>query len=199
VGLLSTCNDVLFGQSNRIHNFARLSNVSLGDFTYVASGAKILDATIGKFCSIGPSCKIGPGSHPSRQFVSTHPAFYSTQLQSGQTFAASELYEEYRRITIGNDVWIGDGALIMDGIAIGDGAIVGARAVVTRNVSPYSVVVGCPAKAVRMRFSPAQTEYLAALKWWDRDLAWLAENAPLFTDIDKLMSNLPLAKFDRRD
>jgi acetyltransferase-like isoleucine patch superfamily enzyme len=193
VGSFSTCDRVCYGQSNRIHNFVRLRDVSLGDFTYIASGAKVFHAKIGKFCSVGPNCKIGPGSHPSRQFVSTHPAFYSTQLQSGRTFATSDLYEEHRHITIGNDVWLGEGALIMDGIAIGDGAIVGARAVVTRDVPPYSVSVGSPAKCVRLRFSPAQIEYLMALRWWDKDPAWLAANARLFTDIDSLMLSYPIA------
>jgi acetyltransferase-like isoleucine patch superfamily enzyme len=167
-----------------------MRDVALGDFTYIANGARIVHATIGKFCSVGPNCKIGLGLHPTRGFVSTHPAFFSNQLQAGITFVNTSLFEEYRLIEIGSDVWIGEGAMVMDGVKIGDGAIIGAGAIVTKNVPAYAVAVGIPAKVVRFRFSPGDINLLLSAQWWNKDIEWLRKNAPDFASIERLKSKL---------
>ena len=186
VGAFTTCKNVQFGHWNRLYHLVRLSNVALGDCTYIATGTRIANATIGKFCSVGPGIRIGLGLHPSKEYVSTHPAFYSSQRKAQITFTNRNLFEEERQIVIGNDVWIGQSALVMDGLNIGDGAIVGAGAVVTRDVPPYAIVGGVPAKTIRFRFSDDDIGFLLGLKWWDKDLAWIAANVEAFCDVRSL-------------
>ena len=187
VGYLATANNCRFGSYNTLYPQVALNNVSLGNFTYIAEGSRLTNTTIGKFSSIGPEVLAGLGRHPSRDFVSTHPIFYSPNCQAQITFSSNSVFEEFSHITIGNDVWIGARSIILDGVAIGDGAIVGAGALVTKDVPSYAVVGGIPAKILRYRFQPEQIESLKKLKWWDQDIDWLRKNAPRFQNIHDLM------------
>lgn len=150
----------------------------IGRHTYFAK-SKVVRADIGAFTCIGPEAFIGGlGRHPTN-FISTHPIFYSSRRQTGKTFAKKNLIEEIARISIGNDVWIGARAVILDGISVGDGAIIAAGAVVVKDVPPYAVVGGVPAKVIRYRFTEDVIEQLLDWKWWqlpDSVLANLAED-----------------------
>lgn len=187
VRYLSRITRSTFGRYNTLYEGAVLDRVSLGDFSYVAANSRLSRVTIGRFCSIGPDVLVGLGLHPSRDFVSTHPAFYSPGSQAGITFADRQYFNEYCDITIGNDVWIGARAVIADGVKIGDGAVVAAGAVVISDVLPFAVVGGVPAKVLRYRFNPDQVAKLHESKWWDRDLGWLQENFDKFHHVEKLM------------
>jgi chloramphenicol O-acetyltransferase type B len=165
---------------NRLYRGSFVADSELGKFTYVA-GAKIVNSRIGAFCSIGPGAVIGGlGKHPTR-WLTTHPAFYSTRMQSGITFAKENLYGEVQETILGNDVWIGARATILNGITIGDGAIVAAGAVVAKNVEPYAIVGGVPAKLIRYRFDNEVIACLLDWKWWDLPIEILAEIAGDFT------------------
>lgn len=188
IGWLSTCDDVSFGDRATVYHMVRLRNVVLGDMSYVATRARIVNAQIGKFCSIGPDCRIGLGMHPTSGFAATHPAFYSTGRECQISFVDRNLYQGSAPVLIGNDVWIGQSAIVLDGVKIGDGAIVGAGAVVTRDVAPYAVVVGVPARVLRFRFDEQRVARLLALQWWNRDLTWISRNAHRFADVDTLLS-----------
>ncbi|HSH65656.1 MAG TPA: CatB-related O-acetyltransferase, partial [Bacteroidia bacterium] len=143
-----------------------------------------------KFTCIGPNVVTGMGAHPSSGFVSSHPLFYSTMGQaSGLVIVEKNLFEEFPRTTIGNDVWIGNNAIIKYGIKIGDGAIIGSGAVVTKDVEPYSIVGGVPAKVIKYRFKPEQIEFLHKTKWWNRDLQWLKKNKDLFKNIESFIQH----------
>jgi acetyltransferase-like isoleucine patch superfamily enzyme len=194
VGALSTFENVTFGDFNAVYNLARLRDVHLGSFSYVANGARITHATIGKFCSVGPNCKIGVGLHPSRNFVSTHPAFYSPKNEAGTTFVAASAYTDFKRIIIENDVWVGESAIVMDGVTIANGAIVAAGAVVTRDVPPYAVVAGVPARIIRYRFEAQEIATLEALQWWHKDIEWLKSNVVMFSDINFITRNTDAPK-----
>lgn len=151
--------------NNRIGKDSNINASSFGRHTYVVN-ARIIRAEIGMFCSIGPEVNIGGlGSHPTN-YISTHPIFYSPLCQSGKSFATNSDFEELKSVHIGNDVWIGARALILDGVHIGDGAIIAAGAVVAKDVPPYAIVGGVPAKVIRYRFSEDVIHALLNWQWW---------------------------------
>lgn len=131
---------------------------------------------IGKYCSIGPNVAIGLPMHAvdgisSSNFFNCPAIWEDFDPQYGNyNFSSSfnnRFIEKNKKITIGNDVWIGAGAKIMRGVNIGDGAILGAGAVVTKDVEPYTIVGGVPAKVIRKRFPNDITERLLKIRWWD--------------------------------
>lgn len=183
--------------NNKFGKGTNICDSQIGRHTYVVN-ARIVRAQIGAFCSIGPDVNVGGlGNHPIK-WISTHPAFYSILKQSGKTFVTSDLFDELKPNKIGNDVWIGASALILDGISIGDGAIVAAGAVVTKDVPPYAIVGGVPAKVIRYRFSEEVIASLLEWQWWELPDVVLAKLAVCFcrTDqwsvevIDKLRKSL---------
>ena len=145
-------------------------SVKIGAYSFFRSGSISCDVVIGKFCSLGENIHLGVNAqaHPIH-WVSTSP------FQYDKTFDKTTMQLTYaparRETRIGNDVWIGEGALIMEGVTIGDGAVVAARAVVNKDVEPYTIVGGVPAKLIKSRFSHDIIESLLAFKWWDRSLA----------------------------
>ncbi|MBI5324137.1 MAG: CatB-related O-acetyltransferase [Ignavibacteriae bacterium] len=153
---------------------------------------------IGRFCAIGENVRTHLGLHPSKEWVSVHPAFFSNQAQAGFTFTTANLFDEHKYIDddkkfvveIGNDVWIANNVIIMDGVKIGDGAVIGAGSIVTKDVEPYSVVGGVPAKIISKRFSDEQIEKLLKIKWWNWDYEKIKENSDLFSNIEKFLDLL---------
>lgn len=176
-----------FGGYNKIGSNSRFSGY-IGYASYIGENCTV-NAKIGKYCSIASHVNTVRGNHPTRDWVSTHPAFFSPNKQCGMTYSQEEKYTEYKTlIEIGNDVWIGDSALILDGVCVGDGAIIAAGSVVTANVPPYAIVGGVPARIIRYRFSEEEVVRLLELKWWDKPEQWIKENAESFSDIKKFLS-----------
>lgn len=180
------------------HNFVG-ENASfkgfLGFGSYIARESKI-NGKIGRYCSIAQNVKIINGFHPTEKIVSTHPFFYSQSNCVDLEGMKTDIFEELRfadkenkfDVIVGNDVWIGANAIILAGVKIGDGAIIAAGAVVTKDVEPYSIVGGVPAKEIRKRFSKEQIDFLLQFKWWDKDNNWLKNNASSFAQIDRFIA-----------
>ncbi len=185
----SICQGVNKGHYVKLYRPYRIYDAIIGDYTYISMGAYISQTTIGKFCSIGPNFFCGFGIHPTTG-VSTSPMFYSTLRQNGITLALTDKYEERKRITIGNDVFIGANVTILDGVTIGDGAIVGAGAVVVKDVEPYMIVGGVPATIIRPRFPQKIIEKMLACEWWKWSPSDLCNVEKNFSDVDSFLRQI---------
>jgi acetyltransferase-like isoleucine patch superfamily enzyme len=164
-------------------------DASIGDYSYIGARTAVIGATIGRYCSIASDVQIGTGSHPSRGRVSSHPVFYLARPARGWTYVDRDSFQEFGRTVVGNDVWIGAKATIRDGVTIGDGAIVGAGAVVVKDIEPYAIHGGVPARLIRYRFTETQIVKLLTLRWWDRDETWIRGHAALFADVDAFIDS----------
>lgn len=175
-----------FEGANKIYPHVRF-NGHLGFGSYIGPYSEI-NANIGRFTSIANYVRTNLGFHPMTvPFATTSPMFFSTRKQNGKTFADRMMFNERNPpTTIGNDVWVGENVFFVGGLKISDGAVVLAGAVVTKDVPPYAIVGGVPAKILRYRYDEDTIRFLQNLKWWDRDVEWLKEHWELFCDIDKL-------------
>lgn len=184
--------DDIFEGNNYISG--KVADCYVGYGTYISDGCFFRNCKIGRFCSIAPDVKLVRGTHPTSGFVSTSPAFYLKDYEVGKSFVDSDAYVPDKKCKdttydaiIGNDVWIGQQVLVMQGVTIGDGAVIGAGSIVTKDIPPYAVVAGMPAKILRYRFNDAHIKLLQQFQWWERDEAWLREHAHLFQDIEKFV------------
>lgn len=185
--LTTALNDVVLGMYVVVLGGTVLEKVSIGDFSYISNDSTISNVDIGKFCSISSNVQIGLGPHPSRVFVSTYPAFYSNDtLGCPLAFRDDKIFDDsVPQTTLGNDIWIGANAIIPGGIRIGTGAIVAAGAVVVKDVPPYAVVGGNPAKIIRYRFSEEQIKALLESEWWNWPIENIRQRADDFSDVEK--------------
>lgn len=150
----------------KINRFCKILSTNIGKYTYVSPNTTIAHCDIGQFCSISSNCLIGMATH-SINYISTSPIFTAKKNSTGFVWTTDDVFEEYKKTIIGNDVWIGTNVIIIGGVSIGDGAVIGAGAVVTKNVPPYAVVGGIPAKIIRYRFEENVIKKLQEIKWWN--------------------------------
>lgn len=149
-------------------------DLRIGAFTDIVSNTELRDvSSIGRYCSIGTNCVIGQNrkQHPMH-WLSTNVALIDSRLEAMPSLPA---HWDVTPTTIGHDVWIGRDVIIMEGITIGTGAVIGAQSLVTRDVPPYTVVAGSPAKMIRYRFEEPLREQLLASRWWEHDQSELAQ------------------------
>lgn len=200
-------NSIEIGRNSKVRGAKIAKNVKIGShcniqrgrvssFSYMGDYCELPQVEIGKFCSIAAHVTLAAGNHPM-SYVSTSPYTYSTIRNS---FTNKQLYtqeffytdEDHKYLCkIGNDVWIGTGATLVSGskaLNIGNGAVSAAGAVVTKDVPPYAVVAGCPAKILRYRFSDETISELEKEKWWDKSEDWIRESVEAFSDPSRLFA-----------
>ena len=159
-----------FGRFVEIGKGSRITNSTIGDYSYCDRYADIANADVGKFANIAAFTRIGATDHPMHT-ASMHHFLY----RSGDYWDDAGRDEDFfahrasRRATIGHDTWIGNGAMIKPEVTVGIGAVVASGAVVTKDVAPFTIVAGMPAVKIRDRHTPAIIERLMALAWWDWD------------------------------
>lgn len=195
----SLINNVIFEGHNILMRNVIVSNSFIGEGTYINDESKIYNCKIGRYCSIADNVCVVLGQHPINKFASTYPAFYyDTTSQLSFTFHKGKpLYtckkkpngEASYNVVVGNDVWIGSHVLILGGITIGDGAVIAAGAVVTKDVEPYSIVGGVPAKIIKYRFNKDEIEVLLLKKWWNRSFEDIMKNYDQINNIVNFSSS----------
>ncbi|MGL3111896.1 acetyltransferase [Bradyrhizobium sp. BR 1432] len=156
------------GRCCEILSETSLHNAELGDFSYLGPRCMVGDAVIGRFCAIAADVRIGAPNHPmtrpSLHRFSYCPEYYVSGAARDQAFFDKRKAD---RAIIGNDVWIGHGVIVLPRVTVGNGAVLAAGAVVTKDVEPYTIVGGVPAKFIRERFSRTVASRLTAIAWWD--------------------------------
>lgn len=189
---------VVIGKNSTFEGNSKLYPMSsfsgkLGKGTYIGNRSQV-SGNIGRYTSIGMDVKVIQGTHPyTYPYVTTCPAFFSLKKQSGFAFTDIQRFNELLLIDakndysvkIGNDCWIGERAMIIGGIEIGDGAMILAGAVVTKNIPPYAIAGGVPAKVLRYRYNENSIKFLLSFKWWDKNEEWLKENVDLMCNMER--------------
>lgn len=178
----------LLDKTARVCGNVELLNSSIGKYSYVGYRTQIINCHIGSFCSIASDCKIGQYSHPIH-WVSTSPVFNSNRNILKKNFAYNH-YDDGKEIHIGNDVWIGNNVIIKSGISIADGAIIGMGSVVTKNVGPYEIWAGNPAKLIKKRFTDEDVMMLKKIEWWKWSEDKIKKYGKYFNDIKLLKEKL---------
>lgn len=161
-------------------------NSSMGRYSYCGYGCEINNCEIGKFCSIGNNVSIGLSNHPLT-WVSSSSAFFFGSDSIPKNIASLNYDFESKRVIIKNDVWVGKNVTILGGVTIGNGAVIGSGAIVTKDVAPYTIVAGNPAKIIRARFSNDLIDRLEKSEWWDFDTKKLKELSIYFDNPEKFL------------
>ncbi|AIY06290.1 hypothetical protein Plano_2325 [Planococcus sp. PAMC 21323] len=154
-------------KSSKICSASHIVNTNIGKYTYIGNSCTVLQARIGNFCSVADNCIIGGASHPI-EWGSTSPVFHNKKNVMKKNFS-NHTFITGEETVIGSDVWIGNNSLIKSGLHIGNGAIIGMGSVLTKNVGPYEIWAGNPARLIRKRFDEETISMLQKSEWWTYD------------------------------
>lgn len=169
----------------KICSGSHLVDSTINRYTYIGNYCTVINTKIGSFTSIADNCIIGGAAHPL-DWVSTSPVFHSGKNVLRTNFS-NHNFVSTKQTIIGNDVWIGNNALIKSGITIHNGAVIGMGSVVTKNVGPYEIWAGNPAKFIRKRFNQNTIDVLEQYEWWDLDETKLNSIAKNFNNIETFL------------
>jgi phosphonate metabolism protein (transferase hexapeptide repeat family) len=189
----ATHRDCSFGLFTEVGERVVLAESTFGDYSYIERHAEAIYTDIGKFCAIAANVRLNALNHPMER-VSQHKITY----RPNEYFVDAKVDKDFRarrqnaRVVIGHDVWIGHGAIVLPGISIGHGAVIAAGAVVTKDIEPYSIVAGVPARHIKWRFPKLLRERMIKLAWWD----WKHDQlATAITDMQQLTAKAFVEKY----
>jgi phosphonate metabolism protein (transferase hexapeptide repeat family) len=166
-----------------------VSESTFGDYSYLAGHVNMIWTDVGKFTSIAAQTRINPGNHPTWRVTQHHSTY--RRVQYGFDSKDDAEFFQWRKdhhCTIGHDVWIGHGTTVIAGKNIGTGAVVGSGAVVTKDIPPYAIAVGVPARVVKFRFPSHVVDQLQTIAWWDWDRATLVERFNELLDLESFIA-----------
>lgn len=175
-------------KTSRINYGCNIVNVTMDRYSYCGNDCQFVSCDIGAFCSISDHVYIGGAEHPMN-WVSTSPVFTKKRHSGPSKRFAEHVLAPTKRTAIGSDVWIGHGATIKSGVTIGHGAIVGSNALVTKDVPPYAVVGGVPAKVIKYRFEEDVIAQLLESRWWEAPNEIIDRYSNCFNDIQSFLAN----------
>ena len=185
IALFCILQEAVVDKTAAICSGVRFYRGKIGKYSYIGNNSFVSDTDIGSFTSISTDCYIGGTSHPT-DWVSTSPVFHKWENIMKKNFARHE-FEIFKRTTIGNDVWIGNRVMIKAGVNIADGAVVGMGSIVTKNIGPYEIWAGNPARMIRKRFDDETIATLEKIKWWEWDDKTIEREAVRFKDPSELL------------
>lgn len=191
----------VFEGNNKLTDDVTFLNSQIGYSSYVGDNSFIKNTCIGRYSCIASDVITIAGNHPVN-YVSIHPAFYSSEKDGELSYVEEDKFPDFKyidpthkiSILIGSDVWIGSRVTILENVRIGDGAVIGAGAVVTKDVPPYAIVGGVPARIIRYRFSDEIRRQLLEFKWWNREEQWLRDHGESFSDVNDFIEQLQIGR-----
>lgn len=187
-GRLSAIKNSRIHKTSKVESGSHIVNTIFEDNSYCGYDCKIYNSSIGKYCSIADNVSIGLPEHPI-YWVSTSPVFYSGRDSIKTKYSKHKLPDE-KITTIKNDVWIGANVLIKAGVTICDGAIIGMGSVVTKNVGPYEIWAGNPARFIKKRFDDDTIKSLLEINWWDKDVQSIKRNSAYIKEPIKFIGGM---------
>jgi len=153
----------------KILEYSNIGSCTIQKYSYIGKNCDFSFTNVGSFCSIGAGVICGAADHPI-SYVSTYPGFYKSKSSGSFSFDSDIEFTDQKDTSIGHDVWIGVNVIILGGVNIGTGSVIAAGSVVTKDVLPYSIVGGIPAKVIKFRFESGLIEILLNSKWWEKDI-----------------------------
>jgi acetyltransferase-like isoleucine patch superfamily enzyme len=184
---IATIKNSQVNQLAKVGSFSRVTDSVIGKYSYLGNHCICSNAHIGNFTSISSDVTIGGGEHPA-DWVSTSPAFYGKSIL-GINLGGLK-YITHKTTTIGNDVWIGNRVCIKSGVNIADGAVIGMGSIVTKDIGPYEIWAGNPARMIRKRFDDQTIDRLATLNWWNWDDQKIAQYAEKFDSVEAFLRGI---------
>jgi phosphonate metabolism protein (transferase hexapeptide repeat family) len=172
-----------FGEYVEIGAHNTITESTIDSFSYTSEQCQIIYSEIAKFVNIASFVRLNPGQHPKERVCQHHMLYRREMFGFGEDDQEFFAWRRANRVTIGNDVWIGHNVTIMGGISVGDGAIIGSGAIVTKDIPPYAIAVGNPARVINYRFDEKQIDALQQIKWWQWEYEKIKSSLDEFRDI----------------